>query len=210
MTATASFWAIDPSSGALKDLGGFGTDPDESGSTLGLSGDVVFYMDSTGAPKGLATIRPCTTSKGSTSCGGSSDYLAGIDMTALAAAYASGTPASTLNAGIYGSPSPSETGPGTGQADVFGLGVWGGERLRLHPRHERELGIARVAHLDRDEWVGRGTVDGRPHERHPEQRLGRGGGDYHGDCYGRRAPRSAEVARVTASAASCSGARPGA
>jgi hypothetical protein len=47
-------------------------------------------------------------------------------MSALATAYSTGTPAASLNAGIYGSPSPSETGPGTGYGDVFGLGVWGG------------------------------------------------------------------------------------
>ncbi|MGO9709484.1 MAG: hypothetical protein ACLQBL_11490 [Polyangiaceae bacterium] len=119
-------WSIDSSSGATKDLGNFGADPDNSSATLALSGDIVFYM-SNGSPTGLATIRSCTTSsKGSTSCGGSSDFLAGIDMKALATAYTSGTPAATLNAGIYGSPSPSETGPGTGFGDVFGLGVWGG------------------------------------------------------------------------------------
>jgi hypothetical protein len=120
-------WSIVPSSGATKDLGNFGADPNNANATLGLSGDVVFYLDATGAPKGLATIRSCTkSSKGTTSCGGTSDYLAGIDMKALAAAYASGTSGATLNAGIYGSPSPSQSGPGTGYADVFGLGVWGG------------------------------------------------------------------------------------
>jgi hypothetical protein len=119
-------WAIDVSSGATKDLGSFGADPNDSTSTLALSGDVVFYINN-GTPFGLATIRPCTTSsKGSTSCGGSSDYLAGIDMTALATAYSSGTPATSLNGGIYGSPNPNATGPGTGFGDVFGLGVWGG------------------------------------------------------------------------------------
>ncbi len=120
-------WSIDPSSGATKDLGNFGADPNSASATLALSGDVVFYIDSTGAPKGLATIRSCTTSSmGSTSCTGSSDYLAGIDMTALASAYANGTHTTSLNAGIYGSPSPSQAGPGTGYPDVFGLGVWGG------------------------------------------------------------------------------------
>lgn len=120
-------WSIDPSSGATKDLGNFGADPNNANATLGLSGDVVFYLDATGAPKGLATTRSCTkSSKGTTSCGGTSDYLCGIDMKALAANYASGS-ATTLNAGIYGSPSPSQSGPGTGFADVFGLGVWGGE-----------------------------------------------------------------------------------
>ena len=110
-----------------EDLGNFGTDPNDGTSTLALSGDIVFYVNASGKPTGLATIRACTkSSKGSPSCGGSSDYLAGIDMTALATAFGSGTPAATLNAGIYGSPSPSQTGPGTGFGDVFGLGVWGG------------------------------------------------------------------------------------
>jgi hypothetical protein len=120
-------WAISATSGATKDLGNFGADPNDANATLALSGDVVFYLDAAGSPKGLATIRSCTTSsKGSTSCTGASDYLAGIDMSALAAAYASGAPASTLNLGIYGSPTPSQTGPGIGYAEVFGLGVWGG------------------------------------------------------------------------------------
>lgn len=119
-------WSIDGTTGATKDLGSFGPDPDDSTETLALSGDVVFYMDATGAPEGLATIRACTTSKGSATCSGPSDYLAGIDMTALSSAYASGTPAATLNAGIYGSPSTAQTGPGTGYPEVFGLGVWGG------------------------------------------------------------------------------------
>jgi hypothetical protein len=120
-------WAIDTSSGAEKDLGSFGPDPNDSSATLALSGDVTFYMLA-GKPTGLATIRSCTTSsKGSSSCSTSSDYLAGIDMTALAAAYSSGTPAANLNAGIYGSPAKGQTGPGTGFGDVFGLGVWGGE-----------------------------------------------------------------------------------
>jgi len=44
----------------------------------------------------------------------------------MATAYSSGTPAATLNAGIYGSPSPSATGPGIGYKDVFGLGAWNG------------------------------------------------------------------------------------
>jgi hypothetical protein len=120
-------WSISPSSGATKDLGNFGADPSDSSATLALSGDVVFYIDSTGAPKGLATIRSCTTSsKGSSTCDGPTDYLAGIDMTALSSAYASGTPASSLNAGMYGSSASNPDGPGIGYPEVFGLGIWGG------------------------------------------------------------------------------------
>ncbi len=120
-------WSIDQSTGATKDVGNFGQDPNDATSILALSGDIVFYAGSTGAPKGIATIRACTkSSKGTTTCSGATDYLAGIDVAALAAAYAGGTPAASLNAGIYGSPSPDQTGPGIGYKDVFGLGVWGG------------------------------------------------------------------------------------
>ena len=120
-------WSIDPAGGAVRRLGGFGNDPSIPGNILALSGDVVFYADASRAPTGLATIRSCTPSAttGRPSCTGTSDYLAGIDMTALAKAYASGTPAKSLNAGIYGG-SSTATGPGTGQRDVFGLGVWEG------------------------------------------------------------------------------------
>jgi hypothetical protein len=121
-------WSIDGSTGATRDLGNFGPDPNDSTSVLALSGDIVFYAGANGQPMGLATIRACTTSsKGTSSCDGATDYLAGIDMTALAAAYASsGTQGASLNAGIYGSPSQDQTGPGIGYKNVFGLGVWGG------------------------------------------------------------------------------------
>ena len=120
-------WSIDPSSGAVRRLGGFGNDPSVPGNILALSGDVVFYVDGAQTPTGLATIRSCTpnATTGHPSCTGASDYLAGIDMVALARAYASSTPAKSLNAGIYGG-SSTAAGPGTGQRDVFGLGVWEG------------------------------------------------------------------------------------
>jgi hypothetical protein len=120
-------WSIDPASGAVRQLGGFGNDPSIPGNILALSGDVVFYIDGNHSPTGLATIRSCTPSAttGRPSCTGPSDYLAGIDMTALAKAYASGTPAKSLNAGIYGG-SSTASGAGTGYRDVFGLGVWEG------------------------------------------------------------------------------------
>jgi hypothetical protein len=120
-------WSVDAATGATKDLGNFGADPNNPGNTLGLSGDVVFYMDASGKPTGLATIRSCAiSSKGSATCDGASDFLAGIDMTALAAAFGGGGP-STLNAGIYGSPGAGQMGPGIGYRDVFGLGAWGGD-----------------------------------------------------------------------------------
>jgi len=115
-------WAIDSSTGATKDLGSFGHDPSVPGNVLALSGDVVFYSDpTTGAPTGLATIRSCA----GTTCSKTNDLLAGINMTALASAYTSGTPATTLNGGIYGGSSTS-TGPGIGHGEVFGLAAWQG------------------------------------------------------------------------------------
>ncbi len=120
-------WSIDPSTGATRDLGGFGNDPSIAGNVLALSGDVVFYADAAGHATGLATIRSCTpgASGKSPSCTGPSDYLAGIDMTALQTAFATHTPAKSLNGGIYGG-SSTASGAGTGHRDVFGLGVWEG------------------------------------------------------------------------------------
>jgi len=115
-------WSIDTTSGATRDLGGFGTDPSATKDILALSGDIVFYSVA-GTPTGIATIRSCES--GGSDCSTKSDYLAGIDMTALAAAYTSGTPATSLLAGIYGGMTGS-TGPGTGYGDLFGLGVWQG------------------------------------------------------------------------------------
>jgi hypothetical protein len=114
-------WAIDTASGATTDLGHFGSDPSKSGNIFALSGDLVFYADASGKATGLATIRSCKS--GGTSCG--KDFLAGVDMTALAGAYTSKTPAASLLAGIYGG-STSGPGSGTGFADVFGLGAWQG------------------------------------------------------------------------------------
>jgi hypothetical protein len=120
-------WSIDTTSGATKNLGNFGPDPsnmctNKSGCTLGLSGDMVFYLNSSGAPTGLATIRSCGT--GGKGC--SNDWLAGVDMTALATAYTSGTPATTGHAllgGVYGG-SSSALGPGTGYYAVYGLAAY--------------------------------------------------------------------------------------
>ena len=82
-----------------------------------------------GNQTGLATIRSCapaTSSGKSPTCVKTSDYLAGIDMTALATAYSTQTKSTALLKGIYGG---SSTGPGngTGYGDLFGLGAWGGK-----------------------------------------------------------------------------------
>jgi hypothetical protein len=119
-------WAIDTTSGATKNLGNFGADPSNSctagtGCTLGLSGDLVFYTDSSGTPTGLATIRSCSGGKG---C--SKDWLAGVDMGAMQTAYTSGTPATTGHAllkGVYGGSSTS-LGSGTGFHSVYGLAAY--------------------------------------------------------------------------------------
>lgn len=115
-------WAIDPQSGATKDLGSFGNDPSTAGNVFALSGDIVFYTDTSNMPTGLATIRSC---KGTT-CSKTNDFLAGIDMTALTNAYNSGTRASSLLGGIYGG-SASSVGNGIGAGEVFGLGAWMGD-----------------------------------------------------------------------------------
>ncbi|HEX7602250.1 MAG TPA: hypothetical protein VF316_11620 [Polyangiaceae bacterium] len=115
-------WSIDASNGTTKDLGNFGPDSAHVGSIFALSGDLVFYEDANNKPTGLATIRSCKT--GTTTCIRTSDYLAGVDMTALAAAFKSGTPGKLLT-GIYGG-SKTTAGAGTGYGDLFGLGAWQG------------------------------------------------------------------------------------
>jgi hypothetical protein len=110
---------IDQATGATKDLGSFG--PDKT-NVFALSGDIVFYTEA-GKATGLATIRSCKS--GGTNCTTTNDYLAGIDIAALTTAFTSGTPAKSLNAGIYGG-STSSKGPGIGKGDVFGLGAWQG------------------------------------------------------------------------------------
>jgi hypothetical protein len=117
-------WSIDSTSGAIRDLGGFGQNPSRPSDILGLSGDIVFYLDASGQPTGLATIRSCD-SKGA-DCTKTNDYLAGIDMAALAAAYSSGVPATSLLSGIYGG-GVGDLGQGTGYGELFGLGAWEGK-----------------------------------------------------------------------------------
>ncbi len=116
-------YAIDTTNGTTKDLGSFGVDPSHSGYDFALSGDLVFYLDAKNNPTGLATIRPCKPK--STTCISSSDYLAAVDMTALANAYKSSTAATSLLKGIYGGTTSSD-GNGTSYGDLFGLGAWEG------------------------------------------------------------------------------------
>jgi hypothetical protein len=120
---TGEVWSIDTSSGATKHLGNFGKDPRDATKVLALSGDLVFYLDASSKPTGLATIRSCAS--GGASCDHTSDFLAGVDMTALATAYTSGTPAASLLGGIYGG-SGGSIGSGVGRGDLFGLGAWQG------------------------------------------------------------------------------------
>jgi len=102
-------------------LGSFGAwksgDPSngKSGDLWTLSGDVVFYMDGT-TPRGIATLRPCSTKSGSTTCDNTNDVLAEIDMVALKSAYTSKTAASSLRKQLIGG--------GSGHGHLFGIGAW--------------------------------------------------------------------------------------
>ncbi|MGD0525574.1 MAG: hypothetical protein ABSE49_10540 [Polyangiaceae bacterium] len=130
--STGVLWSINTTSGASVNLGSFGQDTsvktDAGANDFVLSGDIVFYTDSTGAPTGLATIRSCPAGKTNSISYCSKDYLASVDMTALKTAYTSGTAAPSLLGGIYGATvsNGTTTGPGagTGFGDVFGLGAW--------------------------------------------------------------------------------------
>jgi hypothetical protein len=123
--SNGELWSIDTTTGASHDLGNFGPVPGGSGNHFALSGDVFFYTDSTGKPTGLATIRSCPPPSSKGYCNSYNDYLAGVDMAAMQAAFSSGTPASSLLAGIYGGGSTS-TGAGTGYGEIFGLAAWKG------------------------------------------------------------------------------------
>jgi len=124
--SNGELWSINPMTGATQDIGNFGPDSAHPGNIFALSGDIVFYTDSTGTPTGLATIRSCDNTATKSTCIKTSDFLAGIDMTALAANYTANTSTTSLLKGIYGG-SSSSAGPGTGYGSLFGLGAWGGE-----------------------------------------------------------------------------------
>jgi len=125
--SSGNLWAINPTTGAAISLGSFGPDPTNANNVLTLSGDLVFYVDGTGAFQGLGTIRSCSNPGAGKSlvCGKNSDYLAGVNMQALSTAYNSGVPAASLNNGIYGG-SASTLGNGTGRGEDFGLAAVGG------------------------------------------------------------------------------------
>ena len=117
-------YSIDSTNGTTRNLGSFGPDPAVSGNAFALSGDLVFYTDSMNNPTGLATIRSCKVASPYT-CNKTSDYLATVDMAALATAYKNSTPAASVRKGIYGGTTTTD-GPGTGFGDLFGLGAWEG------------------------------------------------------------------------------------
>jgi hypothetical protein len=129
---SGNLWSINPSTGASVNLGNFGADPTNSSAFMALSGDIVFYQSTTAEGgtgyQGLATIRSCTPNATnptySPTCVKTNDYLAAVDMTALATAFSSGTPAKSLNAGIYGG-SSTTLGNGIGHGEMFGLAAVG-------------------------------------------------------------------------------------
>lgn len=143
-------YSIDTTNGSTKDLGNFGNDSAHPGNIFALSGDVVFYNDANNKPTGLATIRSCT--KNTTTCIKTSDFLAGVDMTALANAYKSGTPGALLS-GIYGG-SMNGPGPGTGYGDLFGLGAWQGSVFAF----ERKINTSNPQLLSVSTQNGAGSV----------------------------------------------------
>ncbi len=123
--SAGSLYYIDTSgsSATPQNLGSFGSyqagdpSPAKSGDLWTLSGDVVFYTDSGGAVRGLATLRSCyTSSSGSVSCSSKNDVLAEVDMNALKTAFTSKSPATSLRKQILGS--------GTGYGRLFGIGAW--------------------------------------------------------------------------------------
>ena len=141
-------WSIDSTSGALKDLGSFG--PDKT-SVFALSGDIVFYTDSSGKPTGLATIRDCKS--GGTNCTTTNDYLAGVDMTALSTAYSSGKAATSLLSGIYGGSATSK-GSGIMHGEIFGLGAWEGSVFGFE-RASANGGVPALLSIDTTSGAGK-------------------------------------------------------
>lgn len=89
--------------------------PSRSGDVWALSGDLLFYLDGT-TPRGLATLRTCYTSKGSTKCDNTNDVFAEIDMVALKNAFDTKTPQNVRKQII---------GAGSHVGELFGLGAWG-------------------------------------------------------------------------------------
>jgi hypothetical protein len=142
-------YAINTTNGATQDLGSFGTDPSHSGYNFALSGDLVFYMDATNTPTGLATVRPCKPA--STTCMNTSDYLVAVDMTALATAYTSKTPATSVRKGIYGGSYVRWRWHKIRRP--VRAGRMARQRVRVRPAGQRKRDAA--AHLDRHVGVHR-------------------------------------------------------
>jgi hypothetical protein len=90
--------------------------PGRSGDLWTLSGDILFYMDGS-TPRGLATLRSCYSTSGSTStkCENTNDVFAEIDMTALKTAFDTKSPTNVRKRII---------GSGSGVGSLFGAGAW--------------------------------------------------------------------------------------
>jgi hypothetical protein len=147
-------YLVDTSTGKSTLLGGFGNctsgDPCGSGDTFwALSGDVVFYSDETsGAVRGLATLRSCSGSGKSTSCSNGNDVLAEIDTDAMKTAATSGTAASTLRKAIVGG--------GSGFGRLFGIGAWDAN-VYAFTRYSASMSSGEAAQLIQIDGSGTGT-----------------------------------------------------
>ena len=126
--SNGELWVFQPGGAAAKDVGNFGADPNIPANFLSLSGDLVFYTNSSNQPTGLATIRSCSksSSTGKVTCTKTNDYLAAINMANLKANASAATPSASLLAGIYGGTATTD-GNGTTKAEIFGLGAWGND-----------------------------------------------------------------------------------
>ncbi len=144
-------FSIDTTNGATTHLGNFGPDPSKTGNDFALSGDLVFYLDANNKPTGLATVRSCLAN--TSTCTTTNDFLVGVDMTALANAYKSKTPATSLLGGIYGG-SQTSVGPGTGFGHLFGLGAWEGKVFAF----QRGNSTTKPELLQISTTTGQGTV----------------------------------------------------
>ncbi|MGZ3424688.1 MAG: hypothetical protein ACXVEE_42920 [Polyangiales bacterium] len=107
-----------PETGAPVNVGGFGTvaagDPGlgAAGDVWQLSGDIAFFGND-GAPIGLATVRPCTTSGDPSTCKNGNDVVIEIDVAELGKKSAS----SNLKKGFIGK-------SGTGFGHLYGVAAF--------------------------------------------------------------------------------------
>lgn len=118
---------VSSSTATAQNLGSFGVfatgDPDPGGKAKPgdlwtLSGDVVFYLDPSGAPQGLATVRTCYTTSSSTKCNADNDSLVAVDMNALKNNFTTKSSTASLKKAFISGAS------GTGTGRLFGLGAW--------------------------------------------------------------------------------------